>query len=77
MFKNPDNDFAARLIESCGLKGESINDAQISEKHANFIINKGNAHASDVEALIEKIKETVLKQCNVALETEVRIMGEY
>ena len=76
VFKNPDNDYAARLIESCGLKGESINDAQISEKHANFIINKGNARSSDVEALIEKIQETVFKQCHVALETEVRIMGQ-
>jgi len=76
VFKNPDNDHAARLIEFCGLKGVSINDAQISEKHANFIINKGNARASDVEALIEKIQETVLKQCDVALKTEVRIMGQ-
>ena len=46
VFKNPDNDYAARLIEFCGLKGESINDAQVSEKHANFIINKGNARSS-------------------------------
>jgi UDP-N-acetylmuramate dehydrogenase len=76
VFKNPDNDYAARLIESCGMKGESINDAQISEKHANFIINKGNARASDVEALIKKIKKTVMENCNVALETEVHIIGE-
>jgi len=77
VFKNPDNDFAARLIESCGLKGETINDAQVSEKHANFIINKGHAQASDVEALIKKIQKTVLEQCQVTLETEVRIIGEY
>ena len=76
VFKNPENDFAARLIESCGLKGQSINDAQISEKHANFIINKGNARASDVEALIELIQETVFKQHHVKLETEVRFMGQ-
>ena len=75
VFKNPKNDYAARLIESCGLKGFSINDAQVSEKHANFIINKGKARASDVEALIEKIQDTVYEQCHIKLETEVRIMG--
>lgn len=76
VFKNPGNDFAARLIESCQLKGMAINDAQVSEKHANFIINKGHAQASDVEALIKKIQQTVLQQCQVALETEVRIIGD-
>ncbi|MCU7833647.1 MAG: UDP-N-acetylmuramate dehydrogenase [gamma proteobacterium symbiont of Taylorina sp.] len=76
VFKNPENDFAARLIEFCGLKGLSVNDAQISEKHANFIINNSNASASDVEALINKIQEVVLKQCHVKLETEVCIMGQ-
>ncbi len=76
VFKNPENDFAARLIESCGLKGQSINDAQISEKHANFIINKGSARASDVEALIEMIQDMVFKQHHVKLETEVRFMGQ-
>ncbi|MCK5666208.1 MAG: UDP-N-acetylmuramate dehydrogenase, partial [Thiotrichaceae bacterium] len=75
VFKNPKNDYAARLIESCGLKGFAINDAQVSEKHANFIINKGKARACDVEALIEKIQQTVFARCQVKLETEVRIMG--
>ena len=77
VFKNPDNDYAARLIESCGLKGETINDAQVSEKHANFIINKGHALASDVETLIKKIQKTVLEKCQVELETEVRIIGKH
>ncbi len=76
VFKNPDNDYAARLIECCGLKGLSINDAQISPKHANFIINNGNARAEDVEALIEKIKKTVFEQCRIVLDTEVKIIGE-
>ena len=76
VFKNPDNDYAARLIEECGLKGISINDAQISPKHANFIVNKGNAQAKDVEALIDKIKKSVFEQCRISLETEVKILGE-
>jgi len=77
VFKNPDNDHAARLIESCGLKGKAVNNAQISEKHANFIINKGDAKAKDVEALINEIKAAVLKKHQIELETEVRIIGEY
>ncbi|MCP3848652.1 MAG: UDP-N-acetylenolpyruvoylglucosamine reductase, partial [Gammaproteobacteria bacterium] len=76
VFKNPAQDYAARLIEECGLKGLTINDAQISPKHANFIVNKGAARAKDVEALINKIKAIVLEQCEVDLETEVRIIGE-
>lgn len=76
VFKNPDNDYAARLIEECGLKGISINDAQVSPKHANFIVNKGNAQAKDVEALIDKIKKSVFQQCRISLETEVKILGE-
>lgn len=77
VFKNPDNDYAARLIEDCGLKGETVNDAQISPKHANFIINNGAAKAADVEALINKIKATVYEQYQINLETEVRIIGNY
>ncbi|MCU7798605.1 MAG: UDP-N-acetylmuramate dehydrogenase [gamma proteobacterium symbiont of Lucinoma myriamae] len=77
VFKNPDNDYAARLIESCSLKGKAVNSAQISEKHANFIINKGDARAKDVEALIKEIKAAVLKKHQIELATEVRIIGEY
>ncbi len=77
VFKNPENDYAARLIEQCGLKGLSINGAQISLKHANFIINNGNAQAKDIEALIETIKATVFEQCKIVLETEVKIIGAH
>jgi len=76
VFKNPDNDFAARLIESCGLKGKTINGAQVSQKHANFIINTGNAKASDVEALIKEIQSTVWHRHNIRLQTEVCIIGD-
>lgn len=77
VFKNPDKNYAARLIELCGLKGKSINGAQISEKHANFIVNKGNATAQDVETLIEETKTAVLIKHKIELETEVKIIGEY
>jgi UDP-N-acetylmuramate dehydrogenase len=76
VFKNPDGDYAARLIESSGLKKLAINDAQVSEKHANFIINKGQAQASDIEALIEKVQAIVLAKHKVKLVTEVHIIGE-
>jgi len=76
VFKNPQNDFAARLIESCGLKGYQIGGAVISEKHANFIINENNAKASDVESLILHIQNTVKQQQSVELKTEVKIIGE-
>ena len=76
VFRNPENDFAARLIESCGLKGKRIGGAMVSEKHANFIINDDNASASDIENLIEHVQHTVLEKCGVELKTEVRIVGE-
>ena len=75
-FRNPDGHFAAKLIEESGLKGYQIGGAQVSEKHANFIINKGNACASDIENLITYIKAEVLKQTKIKLETEIRIIGE-
>ena len=77
VFRNPSDDFAARLIESCGLKGERIGDAQVSEKHANFIINLGGATAADIEALIRYVQERVEEQHGVRLETEVRIVGVF
>ena len=77
VFKNPDNDYAARLIESCGLKGKSINGAQISAKHANFIVNKGGAEAKDIVALMTEIKIQVLAKYHIELLPEVRIIGEY
>ena len=76
VFKNPANDYAARLIEACGLKGYAIGGAVVSEKHANFIINSGNAKASDVEALIKYVQITVKKLQAVSLHTEVRFIGD-
>ena len=76
VFKNPQNDFAARLIEASGLKGYCIGGACVSEKHTNFIINENNATASDIETLIEKIQFEVKKQFDIELKTEVRIIGD-
>lgn len=76
VFRNPPDDFAARLIESCGLKGARIGGAMISSKHANFIINSGNASASDIEALIRFVQEKIKKETGVTLVQEVRIIGE-
>lgn len=72
VFRNPEGDFAGRLIESVGLKGHTIGGVQVSEQHANFIVNRGNGTASDVLALIALIKETVLEQTGVELREEVR-----
>jgi UDP-N-acetylmuramate dehydrogenase len=76
VFRNPPGDYAARLIEACGLKGLTIGDATVSNKHANFIINNGHASATDIEALIEKIVDTVLHKFHIRLIPEVRIVGE-
>ena len=76
VFRNPPGDHAARLIEACGLKGFSIGGAQVSEKHANFIINTGDASAADIERLIEHVRRTVEADQGVRLEAEVRILGE-
>lgn len=76
VFRNPDNDYAARLIESCGLKAYRIGHACVSEKHANFIINEGDCLASDIEALIKHVQNTVFKQTNVALILEAHIVGD-
>lgn len=76
VFKNPENDYAARLIEASGLKGYAIGDAVVSEKHANFIINSNQAKASDVEALIKYVQKTVKNKQAVNLQTEVKIVGE-
>jgi len=76
VFRNPPGDHAARLIESCGLKGFRIGDAQVSEKHANFIVNLGHATATDIERLIEHVEDSVETRTNVRLIREVRIIGE-
>lgn len=75
VFKNPPNNFAGRLIESVGLKGFRIGEVEVSPKHANFIINHGKGKAQDVLALIRHIQETVWKNHQVQLETEVRFLG--
>ncbi|HLF98315.1 MAG TPA: UDP-N-acetylmuramate dehydrogenase, partial [Methylococcaceae bacterium] len=76
VFRNPPGDFAARLIESCGLKGYKIGGAEVSEKHANFIVNTGGATAADIETLIGHVQAEVAKRHGVHLETEVRVVGE-
>ena len=74
VFKRPEGFYAGALIEQCGLKGKSIGGAQVSEKHAGFIINTGGATASDVLALIELIQKTVLKETGVLLEPEIKVV---
>lgn len=76
VFRNPPGDFAARLIEACGLKGEKMGGAQISEKHANFIVNLGGASAADIEGLIDKAQARVEEKFGIKLQREVRILGE-
>ncbi|WP_133133228.1 UDP-N-acetylmuramate dehydrogenase [Legionella sp. PL877] len=78
VFRNPPGNFAARLIEACGLKGKQIGGAVVSEKHANFIINQqGNASAQDIESLIELVRDTVHRQMNINLAHEVHIIGDH
>ncbi len=77
VFRNPPGDHAARLIEACGLKGLRIGGAQVSEKHANFIVNLGGATAADIERLIEQVETTVAARTGVKLQREVRIIGEH
>lgn len=76
VFRNPPGDYAARLIEACGLKGTCIGGACVSDKHANFIVNTGTASASDIEAMIYKVQQTVEQETGVRLQTEVRIVGD-
>ncbi|HXL97015.1 MAG TPA: UDP-N-acetylmuramate dehydrogenase [Steroidobacteraceae bacterium] len=76
VFKNPPGDHAARLIEAAGLKGYRIGDAAVSDKHANFIVNLGNARAAELEQLIRHVQATVQRTHGVMLEPEVRIIGE-
>ncbi|MGF6907033.1 UDP-N-acetylmuramate dehydrogenase [Fusobacterium sp. PH5-44] len=75
-FKNPDGDFAARLISEAGLKGTIIGDAQISEKHPNFLLNLGNASFQDIKNLLTLIKTTVKDKFNISLEEEIIIIDK-
>jgi len=76
VFRNPPGDHAGRLVEAAGLKGFCIGGAQVSEKHANFIINTGNATAADLESLIRHVQAQVQARFGVHLEPEVRVVGE-
>ena len=75
-FKNPKNKRAWEVIKSSGCETMKVGDAQISEKHCNFFVNKGNAKAADLEKLIEKVKNTVFKKTGIVLELELQIIGE-
>ena len=74
-FKRPAQGYAAALIDQCGLKGLAVGGAQVSEKHAGFVINRGGATCADVLALTERVRETVLRRAGVELELEVRVLG--
>ena len=76
IFKRKSEIIPSELIDKCGLKGYNIGDAYVSEKHAGFIVNKGNATAEDVISLIEKIQEKIKKEYNTELELELKIIGE-
>jgi UDP-N-acetylmuramate dehydrogenase len=76
VFRNPPGDFAGRLIEQAGLKGKRLGGAMVSDKHANFILNAGNATAADIEALIAEVRTAVERSSGVQLELEVRVIGE-
>ena len=75
VFKRPEGHFAGALIEQCGLKGCMIGGAQVSEKHAGFIINRGGATSDDVLRLVEKIQETVFRRTGISLECEIKSVG--
>jgi UDP-N-acetylmuramate dehydrogenase len=74
VFKRPEGSFAGKLIEDAGLKGYTIGGAAVSDKHAGFIVNVGNATAKDVEQLIEYVQKRVFDESNVRLEPEIRII---
>ena len=74
-FKRPEGYFAGKLIQDAGLSGFSVGDAQVSEKHCGFVINRGEATAADVADLIRKVQEQVYEKFQVKLEPEVRMLG--
>jgi len=76
VWKNPANEMASRLVEKVGLKGKRLNGAEISSKHANFIVNRGGAAAADIVALMDMTRERVHAQFGIALEAEIRVLGE-
>ena len=76
-FKRPEGYFAGKLIEDAGLRGFSVGDAQVSEKHCGFVVNKGNATSSDIYELIKEVKSRVYASSGVTLEPEVIMVGEF
>ena len=76
VFKNPPNDSAGRLIEATGLKGARVGDVEVSLKHANFMVNRGQARAADVIALIGKVRSAIRRRAGVRLDLELKIVGE-
>jgi UDP-N-acetylmuramate dehydrogenase len=77
VFKNPTGDYAGRLIEEAGLKGQCCGGAQISPQHANFMVNLGQATAADIKDLIALAQATVLDRFGLELETEIELVGEW
>ena len=77
MFKNPEGDYAGRLVEAVGLKGTRIGNVEISSIHANFFVNHGETKASDVKALVKLAQKEVFKKFGVVLELEIEIIGEW
>ncbi|MDX2217937.1 MAG: UDP-N-acetylmuramate dehydrogenase [Burkholderiales bacterium] len=75
-FRNPAGDHAGRLVEACGLKGFTVGGAQVSPKHANFVVNLGGATAADIEVVVKTMHDTVLEKTGVDLVQEVRVIGE-
>lgn len=76
VFRNPEGDYAARLIEACGLKGCRLGDAEVSRKHANFIVNKGQAKAKDIENLLQFVADKVFAQHDIMLLPEIHFLGD-
>ncbi|MBH0198709.1 MAG: UDP-N-acetylmuramate dehydrogenase [Nitrospira sp.] len=76
VFRNPPNDSAGRVVEAAGLKGAHVGDAEVSRKHANFIVNQGHASAKDVLALIRKVRAQVARKTGVKLDLELKIVGQ-
>jgi len=76
VFKNPPSDSAGRLIEAAGLKGARVGDAEVSMKHANFVVNRGQARAADVTALIGKVRSAIRRLTGVRLDLELKIVGK-
>lgn len=76
VFKNPTNDSAGRVVEAAGLKGAAVGDACVSTKHANFIVNQGQASARDVLSLVKKVRTQVARQTGIKLELELKLVGQ-